>query len=145
MASQKTYKLVTVNNAPERAKRLVGRVIEDLKDHYSIVHAGNAESTFVSIDGAQEQPAYILRRPRSSEVSARRQRAGRGGKFWQPTLHIFTASMWSPEQSSQVFEAARKVNPNVKTLAIPQGLQVEKGPDAVVEFIKEQLPVLLKA
>ncbi|KAK4962472.1 hypothetical protein LTR10_000098 [Elasticomyces elasticus] len=111
MASQKTYKLVTVNNAPERAKRLVGRVIEDLKDQYSIVHAGNAESTSVSIDGAHEQPAYIIHRPRSSEV----------------------------------FEAARKVNPNVKTLAIPQGLQVEKGPDAVVEFIKEQLPVLLKA
>ncbi|KAK5703203.1 hypothetical protein LTR97_004152 [Elasticomyces elasticus] len=117
MASQKTYKLVTVNNAPERAKRLVGRVIEDLKDQYSIVHAGNAESP----EAAKSVLEDIV-----------------------PDV-VFTASMWSPEQSSEVFEAARKVNPNVKTLAIPQGLQVEKGPDAVVEFIKEQLPVLLKA
>jgi hypothetical protein len=40
------YKLVTVNTAPERAKRLVGRVVEDVKNEYTIIHAGNAESTF---------------------------------------------------------------------------------------------------
>lgn len=45
MASQGPYKLVTVNNAPERAKRIVGRVIEALKDQYTIIHAANAEST----------------------------------------------------------------------------------------------------
>jgi len=44
MAPQGPYKLVTVNNAPERAKSLVGRVIEDLKEKYTIVHAANAES-----------------------------------------------------------------------------------------------------
>lgn len=37
------YKLVTVNNAPERAKRLVGRVVEDVKDQWTIVHAGNVD------------------------------------------------------------------------------------------------------
>lgn len=36
------YKLVTVNTAPDRAKRLIGRVVEDVKDKYTIVHAGNA-------------------------------------------------------------------------------------------------------
>lgn len=51
--------------------------------------------------------------------------------------------MWTPEQSSKVLEQAREVNPAVKTLAIPQGLQNERGPDAVVEFVKEQLPKLL--
>lgn len=45
MAPSDPIKLVTVNNAPERAKRLIGRVIEDVKDQYTIVHAGNAEST----------------------------------------------------------------------------------------------------
>ena len=41
----KIYRLVTVNTAPERAKRLIGRVVEDVKDKYTIVHAANAEST----------------------------------------------------------------------------------------------------
>lgn len=44
MAPQGPYKLVTVNNAPERAQRLVGRVVEDLKDRYTIIYAANAES-----------------------------------------------------------------------------------------------------
>jgi len=51
--------------------------------------------------------------------------------------------MWSPEQSSHVFAQAREVNPSCKTLAIPQGLQAERGPEAVVEWIKGQLPALL--
>lgn len=38
------YKLVTVNNAPERAQRLVGRVVEIVKDRYVIHHVANAES-----------------------------------------------------------------------------------------------------
>ena len=41
---QGPYKLVTVNNAPERAKLLIGRVVEDLKERYIIVHAANCES-----------------------------------------------------------------------------------------------------
>lgn len=39
------FKLVTVNTAPERAKRLIGRVVEDVKEQYTIIHAANAEST----------------------------------------------------------------------------------------------------
>jgi hypothetical protein len=38
------YKLVSVNKAPERAKRLIGVLIEDMKDKYTLVHVGNAES-----------------------------------------------------------------------------------------------------
>lgn len=51
--------------------------------------------------------------------------------------------MWTPEESSRVMSEARDVNPNVKTLAVPKGLQVERGPDAVVEYITEQLPKLI--
>lgn len=43
MAPQGPYKLVTVNTAPERAKRLVGRVVEDIKDQYTVIHAANVE------------------------------------------------------------------------------------------------------
>ncbi|KAL2263292.1 hypothetical protein VTK26DRAFT_7412 [Humicola hyalothermophila] len=38
------FRLVTVNTAPERAKRLIGRVVEDVKDKYIIIHAANAAS-----------------------------------------------------------------------------------------------------
>lgn len=45
MASRKgPFKLVTVNTAPERARRLIGRLIEALKDEYDIIHADNCES-----------------------------------------------------------------------------------------------------
>jgi hypothetical protein len=37
------YRLVTVNTSPERAKRLVGRVVEALKDDYMIDHVANCE------------------------------------------------------------------------------------------------------
>lgn len=50
------YKLVTVNTAPERAKRLVGRVVEDVKNEYTIIHAGNAESKFPLLLSAPSFP-----------------------------------------------------------------------------------------
>jgi len=43
MAPKGPYKLCTVNTAPERAKRLVGRVVEDVKEDYTILHVENAE------------------------------------------------------------------------------------------------------
>lgn len=52
--------------------------------------------------------------------------------------------MWTPEESGKALAAAKEVNPDVKTLALPQGLQVNRGPDAVVEYIKEQLPALIE-
>lgn len=44
MAPAGPYRLVTVNTAPDRAKRLIGRVVEDVKEQYDITHAGNAAS-----------------------------------------------------------------------------------------------------
>jgi hypothetical protein len=41
------FHLVTVNTAPERAKRLIGRVAEALKDQYTIIHVDNCESKFI--------------------------------------------------------------------------------------------------
>jgi len=52
--------------------------------------------------------------------------------------------MWTPEQSQIAIDAARKINPKVRTLALPPGLQVERGPDAVVDYIKEKLPELVR-
>ena len=38
------FTLVTVNTAPERAIRLIGRMIDNLKDRYEIVYVANCES-----------------------------------------------------------------------------------------------------
>lgn len=46
MSPKGPYRLVTVNTAPERAKRLVGRVVEDLKEQYTIQHIANCESEY---------------------------------------------------------------------------------------------------
>ncbi|KAF2137586.1 uncharacterized protein K452DRAFT_321641 [Aplosporella prunicola CBS 121167] len=118
MAPQGPYKLVTVNNAPERAQRLIGRVVADVKDKYTIIHAANCE------DISPEAVSAIV-------------------KDVQPDL-LFTASMWTPEQSDAAHAAARSAAPGIRTFALPQGLQVERGPDAVVDFIKEHLPGLLE-
>jgi hypothetical protein len=40
------FRLVTVNTAPERAKRLIGRLADALKDRYTILHVDNCESVF---------------------------------------------------------------------------------------------------
>lgn len=40
------FKLVTVNTAPERAKRLIGRMAENVKDKYEIIHSANIESKY---------------------------------------------------------------------------------------------------
>ncbi|KAK4944193.1 hypothetical protein LTR10_016306 [Elasticomyces elasticus] len=115
MSPKGPYKLVTVNTAPDRAKRLIGRVVEALKDRYTIQHMANCET----ID--QVEPTVKEIRP---DV-------------------LFCASMWTPEESARIQQIAKDIVPGIKTHAIPQGLQVEKGPDAVVEYLKEQIPGLL--
>lgn len=57
----------------------------------------------------------------------------------------FVASMWTKEESDEVQRIAKETIPGIKTMAIPQGLQVEKGPDAVVAFLKEKWPVLIES
>ncbi|KAF3402780.1 hypothetical protein DPV78_004190 [Talaromyces pinophilus] len=111
------YRLVTVNTAPERAKRLIGRMVEALKDRYTIIHVDNCE-TIEEVE------------PKVTEH--------------QPDV-LFCASMWTAEQSTAIFETARKLRPDIKTHAIPHGLQVERGPDAIVEYLVENVPKLLDA
>ncbi|KAJ6551638.1 hypothetical protein B0H19DRAFT_950583 [Mycena capillaripes] len=113
--SRTEYRLVTVNTAPERARRLIGRVVEDVKDRYTIIHVANVE------------------RLEDVKETVDRER---------PNV-LFTASMWTPEQAKEIVDIAKGVVPDLKTFSIPQGLQVDKGPDAVVEYIKENLPGLL--
>ncbi|KAF2486957.1 hypothetical protein BDY17DRAFT_321704 [Neohortaea acidophila] len=109
------YKLVTVNTAPERAKRLVGKMIEGLSDRYQVIHEANCSQ----IDEVHETVSRI-----------------------QPNV-LFCASMWTPEEAEQIQSLARDANPSIVTYALPQGLQVQRGPDAVVEHLIENVPRLL--
>lgn len=43
MAPKGPYRLCTVNTVPDRAKRLVGRLVEDVKETYTIDHVENAQ------------------------------------------------------------------------------------------------------
>ena len=47
--------------------------------------------------------------------------------------------MWTPEESEHILSNAKRVLPEIRTLALPYGLQVEKGPAATTEFVKEHL------
>lgn len=51
--------------------------------------------------------------------------------------------MWTPEEAEQIQSLARDANPSIVTYALPQGLQVQRGPDAVVEHLIENVPRLL--
>ena len=57
MAPKGPYKLVTVNNAPDRAKIIVGRVVEAMKEEYTIVYEANAES---ELNIVKSIPAMML-------------------------------------------------------------------------------------
>ena len=52
--------------------------------------------------------------------------------------------MWTPEESKEMQAIARSIVPDIKTHAIPQGLQVKEGPDAIVKHLTEQIPLLLE-
>ncbi|KAJ5824986.1 hypothetical protein N7447_007326 [Penicillium robsamsonii] len=109
------FHLVTVNTVPERAKRLIGRLVEALSDRYTIIYLDNCEKI--------------------EDVEAK-------VKQHNPDV-LFSASMWSAEQAEQIHQIARSVRPDIKLHAIPEGLQVERGPDAIVEYLIEKVPVLL--
>ncbi|KAH8883507.1 hypothetical protein GQ53DRAFT_882733 [Thozetella sp. PMI_491] len=110
------WRLLTVNTAPERAKRLIGQMIQALENDYDIEHIGNCEN----ID--EVAPKVTANKPNV----------------------IFCASMWTAEQANEIFGTAKSIVPDIKTHAIPTGLQVEKGPDAVVEYLVREVPKLLQ-
>ncbi|KAJ5579597.1 uncharacterized protein N7459_005582 [Penicillium hispanicum] len=109
------FRLVTVNTAPERAKRLIGRVADSLKDSYTIVHVDNCEKIEEVEPKVKEHMPDVL----------------------------FSASMWTADEAKQIHDIARSINPAIKLHAIPTGLQVERGPDAIVEYLCEKVPPLL--
>ncbi|WOO80287.1 uncharacterized protein LOC62_03G003801 [Vanrija pseudolonga] len=105
--------LVSVNTVPERAKKVIGQVIDSVKERYTIVHAGNSET----IEGVR--PLLLSIQP--------------------PPGILFAASMWTPEEQEQIQQIARDTIPGIKTHGIPTGLQVKEGPEGVVRYLTAQI------
>jgi len=53
--------------------------------------------------------------------------------------------MWTPEEAEKIQDIAKQTKPGIRTMALPQGLQVQHGPDAVVEYIIKALPGLISS
>ena len=75
--------------------------------------------------------------------------AGKLGYSWfeclrtMLTIFVNYTSMWTPEQAAEIQNLAQELRPGVKTYSIPYGLKVERGPDATVEHLVENVPPLL--
>lgn len=52
--------------------------------------------------------------------------------------------MWTSEEAAEIQTIAKNVKPNVATYAIPHGMQVQEGPDRVVEHLTCMVPQILK-
>ncbi|ELQ39644.1 hypothetical protein OOU_Y34scaffold00491g16 [Pyricularia oryzae Y34] len=124
MAPKGPFRLVTVNTAPERAKKLIGRMVEALKDQYTIDYVANCETIAEVEEKVKAAKPDVLPQP---PARARQ----------------FAASMWSADEAAQIEQIGRSIVPDVKFHAIPHGLQVERGPDAIVEHLLEMVPKLL--
>lgn len=53
------------------------------------------------------------------------------------------APMWTATEAHEIESIAKKELPNVKFYANSHGLQVERGPDAIVEHLNTVLPRIL--
>jgi hypothetical protein len=53
------FRLVSVNTAPDRARRVIGRVADLLRDRYIIVHEANCESMYSALQPGQADRAEI--------------------------------------------------------------------------------------
>lgn len=51
--------------------------------------------------------------------------------------------MCTDEQAKEIHGIARSIKPDIKLHAITPGLQVQQGPDAIVDYLCEKVPPLL--
>ncbi|PVH92153.1 hypothetical protein DM02DRAFT_722176 [Periconia macrospinosa] len=112
---ERSFQVIDGEYRPRQSKIVIGRVVDILKDDYTIIYVANCIS--------------------KDEVAQKVQE-------YQPDM-LFSATMWTSEDAAEIEHAARFIRSDIKFYAIPFGLQVEKGPDAVVKHLLEQIPRLL--
>jgi hypothetical protein len=52
--------------------------------------------------------------------------------------------MWTADQAQEIQTIAKETKPGLVTYAIPHGLKVNSGENAIVEHLKSTVPPLLK-
>jgi hypothetical protein len=52
--------------------------------------------------------------------------------------------MWSLEESQRIKGIARRIVPDIRTYAVPQGLLATKGIEATKEHVKSRLPEIIE-
>nr|XP_018264239.1 uncharacterized protein I303_04121 [Kwoniella dejecticola CBS 10117]OBR86397.1 hypothetical protein I303_04121 [Kwoniella dejecticola CBS 10117] len=128
-SSKSLINLVSVNTAPDRAKKVIGAVIENVKDRYNIVHAGNT----TTIEGVKPLLKSIQPAP--------------GILFCASMAYEFvlcSSSQWTPEQQQEIQKIARDTIPGIKTHGIPTGLQVQVGPEGIVQYLMERIDEIME-
>lgn len=69
-----------------------------------------------------------------------------GGLLVTLTVNLqFCASMWTETEVKKIHAIAEEARPGILFYALPHGLQVEQGPDAVVDHLVRHVPALLDA
>lgn len=59
--------------------------------------------------------------------------------YYNTNPNQICSSQWTTSQQEEVLQIARTIIPDIKTIAIPPGLNATKGGEAVVEFLREQV------
>ena len=78
MSPQGPFRLMTVNTAPERAKRVIGAMVENLKESYIIDYVVNSESMsfprFYLVNKSPISQKHLAKRKRTNYVGLRGRR-----------------------------------------------------------------------
>ncbi|BGP36582.1 hypothetical protein JCM10449v2_000483 [Rhodotorula kratochvilovae] len=107
MSAQQPIGLVSVNTAPDRAKKVLGEVCERVKPKYNIAHVGNSDT----IEGLKPLLESLSTKP---------------GIVWTPE-----------QQQEIKEIARSVLGDDFKFYGIPTGLQVKVGPQGIIDHILE--------
>ena len=53
--------------------------------------------------------------------------------------------MWSQEQSAEIIRIGREVVPDLRCYVVPQGMQIQYGPEYTVQHVISKLPEVVEA
>lgn len=104
MSPKGPYKLVTVNTSPERAWRLIGIIVEEIKDEYIIQHKANCASKFSFHQALRNKP-FLGRAVVSGPLF-------KTHKAWAPKKRQLTQYS-SPTAIDEVEQTVKEIQPDV--------------------------------
>ncbi|TYJ51355.1 hypothetical protein B9479_008081 [Cryptococcus floricola] len=121
--------LVSVNTHPDRAQRVIGSVIQSVKDKYTIVHAGNS----TTIEGVK--PLLESTQPRPDILFC----ASMVSSLVKTFSRLKPPFQWTSEEQTEIQQIAKNTIPGIKTYAIPTGMHVKAGPEGIIKYLTERI------